>query len=80
MTDSFLHKKLREYYQQNLEKYIKEHPGEYILIEKDYEESFYKNKVQLGCAINKKYWSSKDYTIFGTQIPGANSEEKDILI
>ena len=74
MTDEAIHKKLKEYYENNLERYIKEHPGEYILIEENFVESFYKNKVKFGDEIYKKYWNFSDYTVFGTMIPQNNSE------
>lgn len=69
MANSLLSKVLQEYYKENLERYIKEHSGEYILIEVGFIESFYKTKIEFDTEIDKKYGNSIGYTILGTRIP-----------
>jgi len=75
MADSLLYQELSEHYKSNLEKYVKEHPGEYILIEQYCIESFYATQSELNNAIKKKYGDSMSYTIIGTQIPKEMSKK-----
>ena len=75
MANSLLAQELNEYYEDNLERYVKEHPGEYILIEQIFMESFYATQSELNNAIQKKYGNSMSYTIIGTQIPKEMSKK-----
>lgn len=76
MTNYQLAAKLGEHYHNNLERYVKEHPGEYILIEEYGSETFYKDKSELDRAIDKKYGKVYGSTFFGTQIPEKMPEKR----
>ena len=69
MVNSLLSEALQEHYKENLERYVREHPGEYILIEEGFIESFYKTKPEFEKEVDKKYGDSMSYTILGTRIP-----------
>jgi hypothetical protein len=69
MANYLLIDQLREHYSNNLERYVKEHPGEYILIGTYFEESFYKTELELKFGIEKKYGSIYGSTFLGTNIP-----------
>lgn len=64
-------KKLRKHYESNLEKYVKEHPEEYVLLEdgSNIKESFYKAETELEEYISDKYGNNIGYTVFSEKIP-----------
>lgn len=86
MANSLLYIELSQHYKTNLERYVKEHPGEYILIEEPSRESFYKSESEMNDGIYKKYGDSMSYTIFSTQIPEKipkrreNNSKYDIIL
>jgi hypothetical protein len=77
MANYLLIDQLREHYNNNLERYVLKHPGEYILIGTYFEESFYKTKLDLDSGIEKKYGSIYGSTFLGTQIPKEMPDKKD---
>ncbi|MBL7100434.1 MAG: hypothetical protein ISS23_00600 [Nanoarchaeota archaeon] len=64
-------KKLKKHYENNLAKYVKEHPEEYILLEDEskIKESFYKTEIELKEYISDKYGDNLGYTVFSEKIP-----------
>jgi hypothetical protein len=64
------HQEMEKKYRNNLEQYIREHPGEFVLFEKDgkIEETFYKTEKELDKAI-EKYKGLFGPTFFSAQIP-----------
>ena len=75
------HLLLNDYYHENLNKYIKEHPGEWIHIsireytetdelkEEDVIENFFKQKSKLERFIDKEYKGKRGYTFVLEKIP-----------
>jgi hypothetical protein len=78
---SNVHILLNEYYDTNLDRYIKEHPGEVVHIsireytetdelkEEDVIESFFKQKSKLEKFIDEKYGKATGYTFLKAKIP-----------
>ncbi len=64
-------KKLEEHYKNNLERYVKEHSEEYLLLEDwpDIKESFYKTRSELETYKSNKYGIRIGYTILIEKIP-----------
>jgi hypothetical protein len=63
------HLLLNEQYNRNLGEYIDNHPGEWILIEKNKKEHFFKHKPDLEEFIDKKYGNTTGYTYLKEIIP-----------
>ena len=72
-----LRKEMEKYYYMNIERYILEHPSEFVLINtygNSFEETFFETEEEMNKLVGKKYGGRAQATYFKAQVPASLEE------